>query len=264
MKIGYLGPIGSYSYEAAQKYKKEEDELKESKTIEKVISSLENDAIDICIVPLENAIHGAVVDTMDTILENKDINIIDEIVLDVHHMLMSKTKDSTIAKIYSHSQALEQCRTYLNEKFADVEKIPVSSTSYAASLAQKESDTACICNEICKDLYDLEIVSDNIQDIKDNKTRFIVLSKSKNSRETKKTSIVFSTKDEPGALYKILGMFSIAEINLTKIESRPAKTKLGDYIFFVDLEGDEKNEKIKLTLANIANYCDEFRILGSY
>ena len=150
------------------------------------------------------------------------------------------------------------------EKFADVEKIPVSSTSYAASLAQKESDTACICNEICKDLYDLEIVSDNIQDIKDNKTRFIVLSKAKNSRETKKTSIVFSTKDEPGALYKILGMFSIAEINLTKIESRPAKTKLGDYIFFVDLEGDEKNEKIKLTLANIANYCDEFRILGSY
>lgn len=264
MKIGYLGPIGSYSYEAAQKYKKEEDELKESKTIEKVISSLENDAIDICIVPLENAIHGAVVDTMDTILENKDINIIDEIVLDVHHMLMSKTKDSTIAKIYSHSQALEQCRTYLNEKFADVEKIPVSSTSYAASLAQKESDTACICNEICKDLYGLEIVSDNIQDIKDNKTRFIVLSKAKNSRKTKKTSIVFSTKDEPGALYKILGMFSIAEINLTKIESRPAKTKLGDYIFFVDLEGDEKNEKIKLTLANIANYCDEFRILGSY
>ncbi len=264
MKIGYLGPIGSYSYEAAQKYKKEEDELKESKTIEKVISSLENDAIDICIVPLENAIHGAVVDTMDTILENKDINIIDEIVLDVHHMLMSKTKDSTIAKIYSHSQALEQCRTYLNEKFADVEKIPVSSTSYAASLAQKESDTACICNEICKDLYDLEIVSDNIQDIKDNKTRFIVLSKAKNSRETKKTSIVFSTKDEPGALYKILGMFSIAEINLTKIESRPAKTKLGDYIFFVDLEGDEKDSKIKLTLENIANLCDEFRILGSY
>ena len=264
MKIGYLGPIGSYSYEAAQKYKKEEDELKESKTIEKVISSLENDAIDICIVPLENAIQGAVVDTMDTILENKDINIIDEIVLDVHHMLMSKTKDSTIAKIYSHSQALEQCRTYLNEKFADVEKIPVSSTSYAASLAQKESDTACICNEICKDLYDLEIVSDNIQDIKDNKTRFIVLSKAKNSRETKKTSIVFSTKDEPGALYKILGMFSIAEINLTKIESRPAKTKLGDYIFFVDLEGDEKDPKIKLTLDNIANLCDEFRILGSY
>lgn len=264
MKIGYLGPVGSYSYEAAQKYKKDEDELKESKTIEKVISSLENDAIDICIVPLENAIHGAVVDTMDTILDNKDINIIDEIVLDVHHMLMSKTKDSTIAKIYSHSQALEQCRTYLNENFADVEKIPVSSTSYAASLAQKESDTACICNEICKDLYGLEIVSDNIQDIKDNKTRFIVLSKAKNSRETKKTSIVFSTKDEPGALYKILGMFSIAEINLTKIESRPAKTKLGDYIFFVDLEGDEKNEKIKLTLENIANYCDEFRILGSY
>lgn len=264
MKIGYLGPIGSYSYEAATKYGKKTDELKESKTIEKVIADLEKGNTDICIVPLENAIHGAVLDTMDTILDNKDLNIIDEIVLDIHHILMSKTKNSTIAKIYSHSQALEQCKTYLNEKYADVEKIPVSSTSYAASLAQKESDTACICNEVCKDLYNLEVVSDNIQDIKDNQTRFIVLSKTKNERQTKKTSIVFSTKDEPGALYKILGMFSMAEINLTKIESRPARTKLGDYMFFVDLEGDEKDIKISFTLENIARYCDEFRILGSY
>lgn len=264
MKIGYLGPIGSYSYEAATKYKHDEDELKENKTIEKVITDLKNGNTDICIVPIENAINGAVLDTMDTILDIKDVNIIDEIILDIHHILMSKTKDTTIAKIYSHTQALEQCRSFLNEKFPDVEKIPVSSTSYAASLAQKESDTACICNEVCKDIYNLEVVSDNIQDIKENQTKFIVLSKEKNTRETKKTSIVFSTKDEPGALYKILGMFSMAEINLTKIESRPAKTKLGDYMFFVDLEGDEKDIKISFTLDNISRYCDEFRILGSY
>ena len=264
MKIGYLGPVGSYSYEAANKYKKQDDILKESKNIEKVIQDLENGVTDICIVPIENAIHGAVIDTMDTILETKDVNIIDEIIVDVHHMLMSKTKDSTIAKIYSHTQALEQCKNYLSEKYSDVEKIPVSSTSFAASLAQKESDTACICNEACKDIYGLEIISDNIQDMKDNKTKFIVLSKSKNERETKKTSLVFSTKDEPGALYKILGMFSVAEINLTKIESRPAKTKLGEYIFFVDLEGDEKDPKISIALDNISKYCNEFRILGSY
>lgn len=264
MKIGYIGPIGSYSYDAANKYKSAEDELKEYKNIEEVISELEKGNTDICVVPVENAIHGAVVDTMDTILDVADIYIIDEVIVDVHHMLMSKSKDSTIAKIYSHTQALEQCRRYLSEHYPDVEKIPVSSTSFAAELAQKESDTACICNESCKKLYGLEVVSDNIQDIKNNQTRFIVLSKNKNNRENKKTSIVFSTKDEPGALYKILGMFSMAEINLTKIESRPAKTKLGEYMFFVDLEGDEKDPNIQFTLDNISKYCNIFRILGSY
>ena len=262
-KVAFLGPQGTFSHEAASLVS---DNLISYCSIQQVMGAVESGDCVCGIVPIENSIEGPVSLTLDSLIHNFDLKIKNEIVIPINHNLLA-AKEMTVDEVenvYSHSQALEQCRTYLNEKFADVEKIPVSSTSYAASLAQKESDTACICNEICKDLYDLEIVSDNIQDIKDNKTRFIVLSKAKNSRETKKTSIVFSTKDEPGALYKILGMFSIAEINLTKIESRPAKTKLGDYIFFVDLEGDEKDPKIKLTLDNIANLCDEFRILGSY
>lgn len=264
MKIGYLGPIGSYSYEASQKYMQKEDELVEYSKITSVIEALEKGKIDKCIVPLENAIHGSVLDTMDSIAQYSDMYIIDELILDINHMLMAKTKDTSIARIYSHPQALAQCRKFLNENYSNVEQVAVSSTSYAAYLASKESDTACICNFSCKDLYDLELIAENIEDIDGNQTKFIVLSKSKNTRTTNKTSIIFSTKDEPGALYKILGIFSMAEINLTKIESRPAKTRLGEYLFFVDLEGDEKDEKIAQTLKNIESFCEEFRVLGSY
>lgn len=264
MSIGYLGPDGSYSHEATVKYKKENDEIIEFNTIQTVIKALENNKIDMCIVPIENAIYGSVLDTMDAILEYKDIYIIDEVVVDVNHVLMSKQRDCQIAKIYSHPQALAQCKKYLIENYEEVELIPVSSTSYAAKLAAKESGTACICNLACKDIYNLEVISDKIQEIKQNQTKFVVLSKEKNKRETKKTSLIFSTKDEPGALYKILGLFSLADINLTKIESRPAKTKLGDYMFFVDIDGDEKDERVVKAFSMIKDFCDEFRIIGSY
>lgn len=264
MNIGCLGPKGSYSYEAACNYKCEKDNIIEFDTISTVVEKLECGIIDRCIVPIENAIQGSVIDTMDSILKYEDIFIVDEIILDIKHSFMSKTRDGKIARIYSHPQALAQCATYLNEYYPDVQKIPVSSTSYAASLAQKESDTACICNLICKDIYNLEVLDENIQDIKDNQTKFIVLSRTKNQRKTQKTSLIFSTKDEPGALYKILGLFSLGEINLTKIESRPAKTRLGEYMFFVDIVGDEKDRNISSILSDISKHCNEFRIIGSY
>lgn len=264
MKIGYLGPKGSYSYEATLKYTNNLDTLVEYPEITKVIEAVYNDEIQKCVVPLENAIHGSVTDTMDSILKYKDIYITDELILDIKHQLMAKTKDSRISKIYSHSQALAQCQKYLKKNYHKVEEVPVSSTSYAASLASKDSNVACICNSVCKDIYNLEIIANDIQDIEYNQTRFIVLSKTKNTKNTNKTSIVFSTKDEPGALYNILGLFSLSKINLTKIESRPAKTKLGEYMFFVNIDGDEKEEKISNTFKKIEEFCTEFRVIGSY
>ena len=264
MKIGYLGPQGSYSYDAVNLYKKDGDELLEFDTIVKVIESLEKGKVEECVVPIENAIHGSVLDTIYSIFEYKDVYIKDEIILDINHKLMAKEKDLKVAKIYSHPQALAQCKKFLNDYYYGVEQIPVSSTSYAAKLASKEVNTACICNESCGKIYKLETLQNNIQDIDGNQTKFIVLSKNKNTRKTKKTSIIFSTKDEPGALYEILGIFSVNEINLTKIESRPAKTRLGEYMFFVDIEGDEKEEKINKVLNKMQEFCDEFRIIGSY
>lgn len=265
MKIGYLGPVGSYSYEAASKYKREDDEIIEYLTITQTIEALENNVLDMSIVPFENAIYGSVVDTMDAILKFKDIYINDEIIIDINHKLMCKNKDREITKIYSHPQALAQCQEFLDEKYASVERIPVSSTSYAAKLVTEDENAACICNSACKELYNLEILNENIQEISKNQTKFIVISKKeKINLNSTKTSLVFSTKDKPGALYKILGLFSISDINLTKIESRPARTKLGDYLFFVDIEGSKEDKNIKKVLNFVKDYCEEFRILGSY
>ncbi len=265
MKIGYLGPLGSYSYEATNKYMKDNDEIVEYETISKVINALENDEVDISIVPFENAIYGSVIDTIDAIFKFKDMYINDEIILDINHKLMCKSRNKEIRRIYSHPQALSQCQKFLDEKYKNIEKIPVSSTSYAARLASEDENVACICNSACEKLYNLEILNDNIQDISKNQTKFIVISKiEKVNPNSKKTSIVFVTKDRPGALYKILGLFSISDINLTKIESRPARTKLGDYMFFVDIEGNKENEKVRKVLDFVKDYCEEFRILGSY
>lgn len=262
MKIAYLGPIGSYSYEAILKYKKSDDILVECDTINEVMKLLKEDTVNSCIIPIENISYDGIVDAIDVLYKFEDINIIDEIALDVKHVLMSKEKDSQIAKIYSHSKVLSDCRNYISENFSEVETIDVINTAYAARLASKESGTACICNMICKDLYNLEVVSENIQGSRTNIANFYILSKTKNIRKTEKTSIIFSTKDEPGALYKILGIFSIADVNLSKIESRPSKDN--EYLFFVDVQGDEKDENVKLAFENMKEHCNFFRIIGSY
>lgn len=265
MKIGYLGPIGSYSYEAAMRYKKDEDEVIEMPTISKVIQAVEDEKIECGILPFENAIYGSVVDTMDGILKNKDLYINDEIIIDINHKLMAKNKESKISKVYSHPQAIAQCQKYLDENLPDAQVIAVASTSLAAQLVSKEENSACICNSACQQIYSLEIIKEDIQEIKSNQTKFIVVSKTKLiKKNAKKTSIIFETKNKPGALYKILGLFSLTDINLTKIESRPARTRLGDYMFFVDIEGSIENENVKKVLDFVENYCQDFRILGSY
>ena len=265
MKIGYLGPIGSYSYEAALKYRSDNDQIIEYQTISKVVSAIEIDEIDIAILPFENAIYGSVVDTMDGILKNRDLYINDEIIIDINHKLMAKNSDEEILKVYSHPQAIAQCQKYLEEKLPNADIIKVSSTSMGASIASSEKNTACICNGACQKIYNLVVIDDNIQEIKENQTRFIVVSKMKRVKENaNKTSIIFETKNRPGALYKILGLFSLTDINITKIESRHARTRLGDYMFFVDIEGSIESENIRKVLEFVEENCQNFRILGSY
>lgn len=262
MKIAYLGPIGSYSYEAILKYKRNEDTLVECDTTTKVIESLKNNVVDSCIIPIENILYDGLVDAKDVLYGCEDINIIDEISLEVRHVLMSKEKDSQIARIYSHSKVLEECKDYILDNYSQIETIDVVNTAYAAKIASKESGTACICNMICKDLYNLEVVSEKVQGAMTSMANFFILSKTKNTRKTEKTSVIFSTKDEPGALYKILGIFSVSDINLSKIESRASNSN--EYLFFVDVQGDEKDEKVKLAFEDVKRHCNYFRIIGSY
>ena len=176
-----------------------------------------------------------------------------------------KYSKSEINKIYSHPQALGQCRKYIHENIKNCDLIEVESTAKGAELVKNIENSACIANKACAEIYDLEVIEENIQDKKNNQTRFFVLSKKeKINKENSKISLVFSTDNKPGSLYKILGLFNIFDINLSKIESRPAQTSLGEYWFWVDLDGNIEEENVKIVLDIIKQKCSYLRVLGMY
>lgn len=271
MKIGYLGPDGTYCYEAMVKYMKHykiEAETISFNNITETILAVKNSEIDKCIVPIENSIQGSVLETMDTLRETDGLYIQSRIVIDIEHHLLSAKKcvPEEIKKIYSHPQAIAQCRKYIHNNYPNCEIKQVSSTALAAKAIMNEENCACICNGVCRDLYNLKELDENIQDIENNQTTFIVVSKEKNNnlKGELTTSIFFSVYSRPGELYKVLGLFNIFEVNLNKIESRPAKTKLGEYIFWVDFEGNENCDYIKILLEQIDKRCSYYRFLGTY
>lgn len=261
MKIGYLGPIGTFSFEACKLYSSE-SECIEYKTIMETIFALENDEVDEVIVPIENSIQGGVTETIDTLIQCEDIFVKEEIILSINQNLIANKdyKLDEIKAIYSHPQALAQSRKFIDEYLKDVDIIPVSSTALAAKEIKNKDNCACIANMSCLKEYNLSLLKENIQDNDLNKTKFWILSKDKKNSGNK-MSILFSTKNKPGELYKILGLFDFSDINLTKIESRPAKKEFGEYIFLVDID---MNENVNSVLELIENHCKYFRILGTY
>ena len=266
MKVGYLGPKGTFSYEACMNYCKNNEEKIEYRTIVDTILALEKNEIDEAVVPIENSLQGCVTDAIDTLIQNEDIKVKDEILLEINQNLMSNKvcKLEEIEIVYSHPQALAQCRKYLEERFKHAKIISVESTSYAAKKVSESMDNcACIGNIACLEEYNLNLIKKNIQDNEFNKTKFWVLSKDENEKtEKNKMSIIFSVKDKPGALYEVLEVFNTYNLNLTKIESRPAKTVLGEYYFWVDVSiqnGDERR-----AVDEIKEKEMYIRILGKY
>ena len=261
MKIGFLGPKGTFSYEACNQYGME-NEFVEYKTIKDTILGLENNEVSEVIVPIENSIQGGVTETIDTLIENDNIHIKKEIILKISHNLMANSKYTLneIKEVYSHPQALAQCRNYIQNNLKNANIHPVSSTAIAAKEIKNKDYCACIANKSCLKEYELILLDENIQDNNLNQTKFWVLSKVEN-KIGEKMSMIFSTKNKPGALYKILGLFNEYDINLTKIESRPAKTVLGEYIFLVDVE---VSKKIYDAIEILKSECSYLKILGRY
>lgn len=204
MKIGYLGPKGTFSYEAAKRYG-EEEQLIEYNTISKCIKALEENQIDKAIVPIENSLQGGVTETIDILIETEGIYVNDEIVLNIRHNLIAKEnyQKDEIKEIYSHVQAIEQCRKYIEKNLPNAHINYVSSTALAAEMVQNKEKCACIANKSCINEYNLCLLEENIQDNDFNQTKFWVLSKTKNNTG-KKMSIIFSCNHKPGALYQIL------------------------------------------------------------
>lgn len=262
-KIGFFGPSGSYTEEAASRVG---EDLIAFDSILDVLDAVNENKVDFGVVPIENSIEGPVGVTLDLLVHDYDLKIKREILLPISHNLLinidSEIED--IKYVYSHIQALSQCRNFTQQMGVIVNATP--STSAAAEMIKGKKDSGAIGSKKAADIYGLKIAASNIQDYKNNVTRFIVLDKTDHEPTgNDKTSIVFSMKeDKPGGLYEVLGVFAEYDINLTKIESRPSKEKLGSYIFFVDFEGHRTDNKIGNIINTIKNKVGYTKVLGSY
>ncbi len=265
MKVGYLGPKGTFSYEICNNTYGEAIDKIPYKTIKETILALDNNEVDEIIVPVENSLQGCVTETLDTLFEINSINIKEEQILKINQNLMAnqRYKLSELKEVYSHSQALAQCRNYIEKNLKDATIIEVSSTALAAKEVKNKPYSACIGSIDCKDEYNLTLLEKDIQDNQLNETRFWVLVKNLQKISTaKQLSMIFTTANEPGALYKVLSIFDKYNLNLTKIESRPTKTKLGEYYFWVDIEINEKD--YISAISELKKLVGFYRILGKY
>jgi chorismate mutase/prephenate dehydratase len=265
LKVGYLGPAGTFTHLAAKRQFGPSTEYLPEGNIRAVFESVTRGNARYGVVPIENSTEGVVNYTLDMFIDS-DLKITSEIMLQVSHNLLSKTgRKSDIKKIYSYPQATAQCRSWLNENFPAVPVIEELSTAAAAKRVCKDSSAAAVASELAANVYNLRFVKKGIEDYKRNFTRFLVIAKESSPKTGKdKTSIMFSIKDKPGALYAILRHFARYRINLTKIESRPSRRKAWEYIFFVDMEAHMDDKRGEKAVSQVRRECLYLKVLGSY
>lgn len=266
LRIGYLGSEGSNSYSAARKKFGSQVECVSSSSITEVFQRVEHKDCDYGVVPIENSVEGAVTHTAD-MLADSDLQVCAQVMVKISHNLMAKCPMEKIRKVYSNPQVLAQSRAWLlaNLPPERVKQVSVAATTDAAKIALKEKGAAAIAPLECAQIYGLDLLKTNIQDIAHNSTRFFVIGhQDAQPTGNDRTSIVFSIKDRPGVLYAMLAPFAKNKINLTKIESRPIKKKAWDYYFFVDLMGHREDQKVKKALQQLEGMCKFLKILGSY
>lgn len=269
-KIAYLGPRGTFSEQAALNYLgNQQAELVPCQSLEEVCLGVNRGHYTEGILPLENLIEGSVNPVLDLLLELPGLKIQAEMLLPVAHHLLVRPGSTCqdIRTVLSHPQALAQCRRYLARRFPAAKLLPVESTALAASMvAEGETELAAIGTLAAARHYNLTTLEENIHDQSNNCTRFVVVGQGDTPyRDVPyKTSLVVSMIDRPGALYSLLKEFAWRGVNLTRIESRPARTYLGEYIFFIDLEGHRHQPAVKEALREIAVQSRQIRVLGCY
>ncbi len=265
LRVGYLGPPATFTHEAALKYFGQGAQYTALRSIAEIFDEVYKGRVDMGVVPVENSTEGVVSHTLDMFL-NYDLRISGEIIIPITHCLLSKAlKKEDIKKVYSHPQALAQCRNWIEKNLIACSFIETRSTAEAAEMASKDEKAGAIAGEGASKLYDLNILEKNIQDISDNSTRFLIIGKVEHKPTgNDKTSILFSIKDEPGALYNMLAPFAKRNINLTKIESRPIKTKAWEYVFFLDLDGHMGEKHVKEAIDELSKNCVFLKVAGSY
>ncbi len=263
-KISFQGERGAYSESAVRTYFDDDIEVIPCKTFSDAIQNTENDSSQFTILPIENSLEGSVGESYDLLFSTR-LLISGEIYHRINHCLISSGSMSEIDTVYSHPQALGQCRKFIQEN--SLKTVPTYDTAGSVKIIQSQNapNISCIASKSAAEIYNMPIIKEGIEDNSNNYTRFLVLSKSGQSKiKSDKTSIIFSIKHEAGALFHIIKEFYDSKINLTKIESRPNKNTPWEYNFFVDFEGDSSDENIISMLKRIGNHSSFLKILGSY
>ena len=251
MKIAYLGPEATFTHQAARnKFGISVDYIPAS-TISEVFDRVQSRTVDYGVVPIENSTEGAVTHTFDQ-FATTPLKICAEIYLPISLTLLSNQPREDVKLIFSKQEVFGQCRSWLSTNMPNAQLSPVESTTKAVQLALETPGAAAIASVMTSDMYDIEVLAENIQDIQGNTTRFLVIGQ--NYGETTgddKTSIVFGVKHKAGALYDVLGVFKNDSINMTKIESRPSRSKAWEYYFFVDIDGHAKDPEVARALEEL-------------
>lgn len=269
MKIAIQGETGSFHAEATSKYYSTDFEIMHLRYFEDVFLSVKEGVVDSGLVAIENSLYGSINEVYD-LLNRHSLVICGEIILRIEHFLLAVPGAtlSSIKEIYSQAPALAQCETYLDKHLPTADRIDYFDTAAGAKFVseKKMSSLAAIASRHASEIYNLNILASNIETDENNYTRFVILGKEQTSVKLKnpKTSIMFSTNDKPGALYNVLKLFAEADINLTKLESRPMFSKAWQYFYYLDFDGNIRNDKILQIIEQIKTITSDLRILGCY
>ena len=265
MSVAYLGPPGTFSEGAVIKHFGNAVIGLPCGSIDEDFQSVESGAAAYGVVPVENSTEGAVALTNDLLFQ-RPVSICAEVMLPVHQCLMNLSgRADGFSKIYSHSQSLAQCRGWLNSHYQKVERVAVVSNAEAARLAALEASAAAVAGRIAAERYGLKIVAENIEDEQRNVTRFVVIGLHDAGRSGQdRTSLVMSTRNRPGAMNELLVPFAQHQVSMSRLESRPARAGLWEYLFFVDIEGHKDDDNVAKALAEVRDKATFVKILGSY
>ncbi len=265
LTVAYLGPQGTFTHMACLKQFGTSAAAVPVNSIKDVFSEVERGRADYGVVPIENSTEGVVTHTLD-LLADSQLKISGEVVQEVSHNLLSRTGVLVdVKRIYSHPQAVAQCREWLAQHAPSTRVVEVYSTARAAELCRDEPDAGAIASDLAARLYGLAVIQKRIEDNPNNTTRFLVIAPHSPERTGRdKTSVMVSVKDRVGALYEMLKPFSEFGLNLTKIESRPSRRKAWEYFFYIDVEGHLDDQPVKRALEALRPQCQMLKVLGSY
>lgn len=265
LRIAYLGPAGTFSHEAVGRHFGESVDAEPCPSIDEVFRAAESGRVDYAVVPVENSTEGAVGRTLDLMCQT-ELVIVGEIRLRIQQNLLSNAaRLDAVTKIYSHAQSLSQCVLWLARHLPAVSRIPVASNAEAARLAATEPDAAAIAGEAAAAIYALDVLAPHIEDDPNNTTRFWVLGRHPVARSgDDETSLVMSAQNRPGAVHALLEPLARHGVSMSRLESRPARTGLWEYLFFVDLEGHRDDAPVAAALAELAVRAPFLKVLGSY